>query len=478
MTELYLLFTNESGEEERILVDSEKFTVGRHTENNLSIINSRLSRKHIKIERFAEVYVVSDMDSSNGTKFNENDLTDPVSLNDGDKLNLGGGLEMAVEMISDNPYAGNGSAGSSANANDSTANAETDPKSSNEIGDLVGNTGGSVNSPSPGVTGKSGISSLGMFFIIAPLMSLTVLLLLGGAWFFLSDRGSTDVTQNNENEFISTSKEDNIFLDEVPENLSSSDDSSTSVDPLPDSTQTDQTSVSGDTQTGNSTDSTTSTTIIDTTKGIETISTPVKREVKETDKIREPALAFMRKIALKDPRPVLTTKQLSVINAKAKQYQGSDALAANIKDAKANAAQLETLARSKNLPTQFVVNAALAKLGNGRGNVLTTAQGMIEVLQNLSISIGNELSNDSLLIIAAYNQGVADKNLEMRNTLAKLSSQNPTVSSRQVRTIWFLRDKNELSDAQFELALRFLAIGTITQNPKAFNVNAEALSFN
>ncbi len=65
----------------------------------------------------------------------------------------------------------------------------------------------------------------------------------------------------------------------------------------------------------------------------------------------------------------------------------------------------------------------------------------------------------------------------MRDKLASLANQNQTISSRQVRTIWFLRDKGELTDQEFELALRFLAIGTITQNPKAFNVNAEALVF-
>jgi hypothetical protein len=66
----------------------------------------------------------------------------------------------------------------------------------------------------------------------------------------------------------------------------------------------------------------------------------------------------------------------------------------------------------------------------------------------------------------------------MRDTVARLTSKNQNVSSRQVRTIWFLRDKQELTDQEFELALRFLAIGTITQNPKAFNVNATNLTFN
>ena len=99
------------------------------------------------------------------------------------------------------------------------------------------------------------------------------------------------------------------------------------------------------------------------------------------------------------------------------------------------------------------------------------------VLDNLTISLGDELANDTLLVIAAFDQGVAGRNLAMRDTVASLARKNPNVSSRQIRTIWFLRDKGKLTNAQFEFVLRFLAIGAITQNPKAFNVNSQALAF-
>ena len=69
MTELWLTFQDENGENKRILVEQEKFGVGRHSENDLSIPNGKLSREHIKIDRFGDVFVVSDCDSSNGTTF-------------------------------------------------------------------------------------------------------------------------------------------------------------------------------------------------------------------------------------------------------------------------------------------------------------------------------------------------------------------------------------------------------------------------
>ena len=101
---------------------------------------------------------------------------------------------------------------------------------------------------------------------------------------------------------------------------------------------------------------------------------------------------------------------------------------------------------------------------------------MANVLDELARNVGDEFSDDSLLAIAAYEQGAAGKTLEMRNMLQGLTDQFPE-SSRRIRTIWFLKDNNKISDSQFEFALRFLAVGTISQNPKDFGVNAEAVKF-
>jgi pSer/pThr/pTyr-binding forkhead associated (FHA) protein len=480
MTELYLKFTNGNGEEKKIAVEGEKFVIGRHSENDLSIVNSKLSRKHIKIERFADVFVISDLQSSNGTTLNENELTDPVSLQNGDILNLGGGLDIEVEIISDNPYAVNSSPNRNGGASKDSEDAEKNASDTTTDKQMKAGAGSASTTGISNKSANSGGSGMGIFFILAPVMGLALIFIIGGAIFIFADRDTGEVAQNND--FIITSDEDNSFLDEIPEDLSEEDNSTkvTEPDPLPDQPQTpignDNPPPTDlpDNNPSNPPPNGTGTT--KTPQGIETVSTP--RAVQETDMVRPLAFNFMRRIARNDPKPILTTKQLAVINSKIKQYRGSAALAANIQDAKAKASQIESLANSKNLKPQFLANAALTKLGNQRGDVLATAQGMLGVLQNLSVSLGTEFANDSLLIIAAYNQGVANENLKMRDTVARLTSKNQNVSSRQVRTIWFLHDENELTSQEFELALRFLAIGTITQNPKAFNVNTTNLTFN
>src|SRR5687768_13557035 len=100
MTELWLKFTDGNGNEKRVAVTGERFTVGRHSAADLCIPDGRLSREHIHVERLGEEFLVSDRGSSNGTKLNGNELTESVRLQNGDHLDLGG-IKVEVEIVSD-----------------------------------------------------------------------------------------------------------------------------------------------------------------------------------------------------------------------------------------------------------------------------------------------------------------------------------------------------------------------------------------
>ncbi len=232
--------------------------------------------------------------------------------------------------------------------------------------------------------------------------------------------------------------------------------------PQPDSTQTTQTPTGNEVTTNG------------TPQNIALPPTP--KTTTESGNIEQTSAAFMRRVVPNDPSAFLSTKQIQVLAPKISQFKSSAALAANIKEAKANSAQITALASSTNLTPQFLATAALAKLGNQRGNPVETAKSMVGVLDKLNRSIGVETADEALLVIAAYNQGVEDKFLQLRNQAEALSKTSQGVTARQVRTIWFLYEKKKLTDAEFEFALRFLAIGTITQKPSDFSVNAEALN--
>jgi hypothetical protein len=185
--------------------------------------------------------------------------------------------------------------------------------------------------------------------------------------------------------------------------------------------------------------------------------------------------AFLRLIALNDPKAFLTGEQAKLVNDKIKQINSS-ALADNINAARKSSADIKSLAAQKSLKPQFLAAAAITKLGSSRGDVLQTARSMAETFEKLRTPVGNEFASDALLMIAAYDQGAGGDFLKMRNMLQDIATKYPE-SSRAIRSIWFLHQNNKITDAEYDFALSFLAVGTVMQNPKDFGVNTEALTF-
>ncbi len=439
MTELWLKYIDEKGAEKRLEVKQEKFSVGRHSENDLSIVNSAISRKHIKIERFADIFMISDVGSSLGTKINEKDLTEPIALYNGDIINLGGGFEIEVGIISDADKAAKAAGG---------ANSE---KSESENSSIV-NTPSAVLVSSNAAGGSSIPTS---FFYLAPLFGVFVLISIGAI--FLATSGGNAQDEPKGNEFVYSNERRNR-AEKTPETKEIAAEEARNL------TETNE----------NSTEKAEQTPVSSTPK--ETNLQPPPQISGELEKIEINSAAFLRRIAQSDSRAFLTEQQQQIVQVKIGQLKNSPALAENLKAAKKNAAQIESLANSKNLKPQFLTVAALAGLGNNRGDVLQTAQTIAQILDELSRNIGDERADDALLVIAAYEQGAAGESLKLRNKLQSLVNESPT-SSRQIRSIWYLKNKNHITETEFESAVKFLAIGTISQNPRQFGVNAEAVIF-
>ncbi len=429
MTELWIKFKNENGDDQRVLVESKNFVIGRHSENDLSIPSSRLSRQHVKIETFAEVFIVSDCGSSNGTLLNNADLTEPIALKDGDILNLGGGLEIKVELLSDKPKA----------KKSSSADEESTSSSA-----FSGGTSGHGSSAS--ASNSSAIPT--SVFIIAPILGIVFLFCGGGLLFFL---GGNDEGNNGRNNDVGVTYPTS---DETPERTkeSTTPKISSSVE-----NSSNGTNISASPET--------------------TGQEPPPEISSDIKKVDQHSASFLRRIALNDPNAFLKSTEIEIVNSKLAQFKGSSNLAENLKAVKSNASQFESLAQTKGLKAQFLAVAALTEIGNNKGNPLEVAKMMLPVLGDLRISLANNLADDNLMIIAAFDQGKAGKVRNLRNFLEALAKKNPGVSPREIRTIWFLKKQGKITDAEYEYALRFLAIGTITQNPKDFNVNAEAVTF-
>lgn len=443
MTELWLKFTDERGEAKRVSVERETFIVGRHSENDLSFADARLSREHLRIERSGDVFAVSDSGSSNGTTLNAETLSRPVPLKNGDRLNLGGALEIEVEIVSEDAGKEDFSPKDNEfeNPNPVDENALISGKPAVESPPETG-------SASLSATSASNSTSFSVFWL-APVFGLLVLFLVGGLFFAFSGKGEKETARDDD--FIYSrntysSRKQNSTFDETP---------------------TPQRSSTVENSNGNQTASST----------LETVNAQTATGISgDAEKIEQSSASFLRQIAQNDPKAFLTGKQIGIVSAKINQFKNSTALAANLKAVKKDWSQFESLASSKNLKPQFLAIAAVAKLGNSSGNPLSIAQTMLPVLSELKITLDNKLADDNLLIIAAYEQGATGKSRALQSVIEALSKKSSNVSPREIRTIWFLRESGKLSETEFEFAIRFLAIGIIAQNPKNFGVNAEPLT--
>lgn len=435
MNELFLKFTDENGDERRVAVDKMECVIGRHSSSDLHIADGRLSRQHLKIERRGDTFIATDAGSSNGSKLNDKPLTEATILNRGDILDLGG-LKVFVEFDSDEEQP--------------EPDAATPEESDFEILPVPSENIVSVASqPQPAASSTSTL-----LLLLIPVCGLIFLLFASGVIYLLVSGSNTNVTKKQD-DFVYSDDDSDDSDDDKPFNGSKNADTNSG-------TTTQKTETSSSSNSGAS----------DTPSG--TNSSP-PGNLSDTARIEQNGGAFLRRIAQNDPRAFITSENAQRLGAKVKQLSGSSAVTENLRSAKKNASQIASLATSKNLKPQFLAIAAVAKLGGTRGDVLQTAQSMTEVLDKLGTQLGTELADDSLLVIAAYGQGSAGDFMKMRNMLQDLSNKFPA-STREIRTIWFLQKNGKITQAEFENALNFLAIGTISQSPKDFGVNAEALT--
>ncbi len=96
--EVILTIIDGAGKGSRIPVQSRRFTIGRNPDNDLSIQDSSLSRRHAVIENFGGVIQISDCGSQNGTRVNSDPVIGGVVLRDGDVITLSETCELTVRI--------------------------------------------------------------------------------------------------------------------------------------------------------------------------------------------------------------------------------------------------------------------------------------------------------------------------------------------------------------------------------------------
>jgi len=79
-----------SGEETReVEFNGGPITIGRSADNTLTLPDKKASRKHARIEKVGEEYLITDLESGNGTKVNGQDVSGTRVLVKGDEIKIG-----------------------------------------------------------------------------------------------------------------------------------------------------------------------------------------------------------------------------------------------------------------------------------------------------------------------------------------------------------------------------------------------------
>lgn len=423
---IFLKFRDERGAEKRVEVKHSPFFVGRLPECDLPIASQNLSRKHAKIERFGEVTVISDCGSSNGTRLNGNDLDAPVAIKNGDEIELGDEIILRVEIHGATNYA---------------ADFAEEPyyaASSNEVQ----------------TTANTSTSFLTNPFLIAPLAGILVLGFVGGLIFALAPKSKpkevVKIEEENEKPVIKrkTDREEDLpkpKLNNAPNSA-------------PIAANTPSADVPTTPKIGKSDEPVTPLPIVSSGST-------------ETDKAERNVYKFLKRIS-SDTNPFLSSEELRELNAKINALKSSGAFRENLKTAKRNFSQIQTSADGNGLKPMLVTAYSLAKMGERRDTVVSDANAIIPEIKSCANILGIDGIADALLVVAAVSEGADPKTLQ--GTIGALTKQDG-VSSGDARSVRFLQNRGKIKKESLDFVLRFLAVGAISQNPKEFNIDAEAL---
>ena len=91
-----LIIQNGQKAGERWLLDSDVVIIGREAgETDLRLPERQVSRKHAKIERTETGFLLTDLESKNGTFLNGKELREPKMLQDGDEIQIALSVKIA-----------------------------------------------------------------------------------------------------------------------------------------------------------------------------------------------------------------------------------------------------------------------------------------------------------------------------------------------------------------------------------------------
>lgn len=100
-----LVMRSEPSPGKNFYLDKDEIYIGRDVNNNIVINDAEVSRRHARISRQDDKYIMEDLGSTNGTFINRARLSEQHILQPGDKITLGENVNLTFEMVQPEPPA-------------------------------------------------------------------------------------------------------------------------------------------------------------------------------------------------------------------------------------------------------------------------------------------------------------------------------------------------------------------------------------
>jgi hypothetical protein len=425
----YIVFyADESGRSKVVPILKPQFNIGRGADNDLVINNPKLSRRHAVIEIIGNSPYVSDNGSQNGTYINEKLVAAPARLASGDIINLGGACDLGFSIEAP---------GKAQPASVPAAMEPAAPEAGSSLPTL--NEAPSAD-PAPSISSppSSKVPMVAGAAIGVILVSAAMLIAINHS------SGSRQPDEANLSGF------------REPTYTTSSPLSS----PGPTTAETAATARATESSTPKTADG--------------------KASGNSDAEIGRAAQRVMERIS-KDTSPYISDQGKRDVAAKIREYKGSTTLAAKLRSMSQRCTEVTELAQANSLKPSLLSYAAIAQSENG-GDPLSTARQMAPRLLTLRATFGTDTANSTLLLLAAYpypfNPQIGSQTRTahpLASKLVELGGRRSTEDTSVARSVWFLQEKNGLMPEAYDLVVRFLAIGVISQDPRAYGVDADSL---
>jgi len=421
--EVTLIINDELGHTRQVVVQSKRFTIGRTEENDLTIENSSLSRRHAVIENFDGVVQITDCGSQNGTEVNGTPVVTGV-LHDGDVVALAGVCEITVAI------------GASLKESQSIAVTFPPARVPRPLGQLVPSStqGVARNQLLPvdrTVSAAAGAAS-GLSVPVIAAAAVLVILVTGGLLLAVLRPWGEQRIRTDGPPVVD--KGDNGHVQPTPDKANSLDSPVRSTN----------------------------------SQGVDDSSIMAER-------MEKAAVGVMRHISSDDKSYGFSDKALRDIARKVDHYRTSQSLAGSLREIQRSGAALGSLAREEGLEPGLLIYTVLAQTDGGRtgGEPVVVARGIISDLIALKATFGISDADSCLILVAAFKMGRGEKRSHPLLATIRRLAKNPFTQ----RNIWYLNDQGELDAQVYDFVVSFLALGVIAQDPHQFGVAADPLVF-